>query len=197
MNYPTKKALAKEYDEHYLNNPKKWSGEARDRFCADVVKKYNPKSILDVGCGTGHSLKILGEAFPKAELFGIDISPVGCELAKQNSRAKIENVFLNKYDPGIVFDLVVCLGTVEHLKDPLESLKKIKELGKIIYLELPHNLLYSEGEEGFRRLTTRSQQLEWHYPREKWEEIIKEAGFEIVESLVGPNAAWEFIWTLK
>jgi trans-aconitate methyltransferase len=197
MKYPTKKELAKEYDEHYTKNPKKWSGEARDLFCADVVKKYDPMSILDVGCGNGHSLKVLGDAFPNAELFGIDISPVGCQLAKQNTRAKIDCVFLDKFDPDIIFDLVICLGTVEHLKDPLESLKKMKELGNLVYLELPHNLLYSEGKEGFRRLTTRSQQLEWHYTREKWEEIIKEAGFEIVESLVGPNAAWEFIWTLK
>jgi SAM-dependent methyltransferase len=198
MNYPDRKALADEYDQHYLTNPRKWSGEARDLFAVDIIKKYNPKTILDVGCGNGHTLSVLGKNLKDVELYGIDVSPVACKLATENSGAQVDCEFLSDYKPDIKFDLVICLGVAEHFKSPLAGLKKIKKLTKgICYLELPHNLLYSKGEEGFRRLTTRSQQLEWHLPRDAWEVIIKEAGFEIVESIVGPNEAWEFIWVLK
>ena len=35
----------------------------------------HPLRILDVACGTGHLLKMLGAALPEAKLFGIDLSP--------------------------------------------------------------------------------------------------------------------------
>jgi SAM-dependent methyltransferase len=197
-NYPTNKELQKEYDAYYTQNPKKWSGEARDDFAVQALLPYNPRTVLDVGCGNGHTLKKLGDAFPTAKLYGIDVSPVGCKLARQNSGAQVDCVFLADYQPGIKFDLTICLGTAEHFEKPLEGLKKIRALtSKICYLELPHNLLYSEGPVGFRRLTTRSQQLEWHLTRGEWESIIADAGFEVVEALEGPNPAWEFIWILK
>jgi hypothetical protein len=72
-----------------------------------------------------------------------------------------------------------------------------KLTGGICYLEIPHNLLYSEGEKGFRRLTTRSKQVEWHLERDDWEDIIRQSGFTIEQRLKGLNEAWEFVWTLR
>ena len=37
------------------------------------LKKNKPKTILDVGCGTGYSLVLIRSEFPDAELHGIDI----------------------------------------------------------------------------------------------------------------------------
>lgn len=37
---------------------------------------YNPRRILDVGCGTGIVSCYLGRTFPEAEVYGIDLSPV-------------------------------------------------------------------------------------------------------------------------
>jgi len=34
-----------------------------------------PFRLLDVGCGTGHLLRMLGAALPEAKLFGVDLSP--------------------------------------------------------------------------------------------------------------------------
>jgi S-adenosylmethionine-diacylgycerolhomoserine-N-methlytransferase len=35
----------------------------------------HPKSILEVGCGTGKNLLHLGRLFPEAQLYGLDLSP--------------------------------------------------------------------------------------------------------------------------
>jgi SAM-dependent methyltransferase len=187
-----------EYDKYFTDNPKKWGKTPRDEFAVNAVRKYAPKTILDVGCGNGHTLSYFGKAFPKAELFGIDISPVASDLARKNSRATVETVFLEDYHPPIKFDLVINLGTLEHIESPVDGLRKMKELtGGICYLEIPHNLLYSEGEKGFRRLTTRSKQIEWHLERDDWEDIIRQSGFTIEQSLRGLNEAWEFIFILR
>ena len=98
------------------------------------------------------------------------------------------------------FDLVFCLGVAEHVEDLLYFLKGLKrkvKSGGVCYLEVPHNLLYSKGPETYRRLTTRSKQIEWHLPRKRWERIILASGFEIVKSYTGLNATWEYIWVLK
>lgn len=194
----TRQEQAAEYDAYYTDNPKKWGKTQRDKFAVEHVRRYAPKTILDIGCGNGHTLAYFGRAFPQAQLFGIDISPVACELARKNSGAKIETAFLDEYQPGMRFDLVLNLGTLEHIPDPLDALRKMKLLtGGVCYLEIPHNLLYSPGSFGFRRLTTRSRQMEWHLPRETWEHTIREAGFVIEQRLTGPNEAWEFIWILR
>jgi trans-aconitate methyltransferase len=194
----TRAEQAKEYDDYFTANPKKWGKTPRDEFAVNQVRQYAPQTILDVGCGNGHTLAQLRKSFPVASLYGIDISPVACDLARKASGAHVENVFLEDYHPEMKFDLVINLGTLEHLESPLEGLRKMKELtGGICYLEVPHNLLYSPGEVGFRRLTTRSQQMEWHLPRNDWEAIINASGFVIEHAITGLNEAWEFIWILR
>lgn len=193
-----KKQIIREYDRHYQINPKKWSGSARDDFAADVLRGRDIKTILDVGCGNGHTLAKLKETFPAARLWGIDPSPVACDLARVNSGAQVVTTFLEDYNPGMRFDLVINLGTLEHLENPLDGLRQMHKLtGKICYLEIPHNLLYSPGAHGYRRLTTRSRQVEWHLERDEWEKLIVDSGFAIERKLTGLNEAWEFIWLLK
>jgi SAM-dependent methyltransferase len=198
MNDKTRKAVIKEYDRHYRVNPKKWGGQARDDFAVAALREWDIKTILDVGCGNGHTLAKLKEAFPLAYLWGLDPSPVACDLAHKNSGAQTVTGFLEEYNPGMKFDLVINLGTLEHLENPLVGLIKMRELtGTVCYLEIPHNLLYSPGEHGYRRLTTRSRQIEWHLERGEWEVLIQQAGFTIEKSLTGLNEAWEFCWMLK
>jgi SAM-dependent methyltransferase len=190
--------LVEEYDAYYTANPGKWAAVARVKFAWKATRHLAPTSILDVGCGNGHALEYFKGRYPEADLFGIDLSPVACDLAYKRSGAHIENVFIEDYRPGRKFDLVLCLGTAEHFTDPLAGLQAIRELvGGRFYLEIPNCLSYSPGEDGYRRLAFGSRQMEWHWPRSRWEKAIKEAGFAIEESLVGLSPSWEFVWILR
>src|SRR5438552_11224711 len=42
-----------------------------------------PRKLLDVACGTGHLLRMLGAALPGARLFGVDLSPHYLAWARQ------------------------------------------------------------------------------------------------------------------
>ena len=132
-------------------------------------------------------------------LYGIDPSNEAVRLSKERvpyGRFTTEDEF----EEIKQFDLVFCLGVAEHVEDLLYFLKGLKrkvKSGGVCYLEVPHNLLYSKGPETYRRLTTRSKQIEWHLPRKRWERIILASGFEIVKSYTGLNATWEYIWVLK
>lgn len=51
--------------------PREIARRMRERL--DYIKA-NPTHILDVGCGTGNDLKLLHKRFPKASVFGADLS---------------------------------------------------------------------------------------------------------------------------
>jgi SAM-dependent methyltransferase len=196
--FPARKELRREYDQFFTDNPGKWATAARNEFAIQAVKDLPFDNVLDVGCGNGHTLAAFGQAFPEALLFGLDISPVACELAAKNSGAHVESAFVEDYRPDAPFDLILCMGVAEHFKDPLRGLKAVRKIAAgHLYLEVPHNLAYSPGEQNYRRLSVGSHQLEWHWPRSKWEEVIEAAGFEIAKSLTGKKPAWEFVWVLK
>lgn len=191
-------SLVAEYDAYFTKDPGKWAVTARNQFAFEAVQPARPDSILDIGCGNGHTLKYLGQQYPEAALFGIDISPVAAALAIENSGADVTATFIEEYQPGRKFDLVLCMGTAEHFLDPLQGLTDIREMvGDFFYLEIPNNLSYSPGKEGYRRLSVGSRQLEWHWPRKVWDDAIRQAGFEVVKELHGLKPAWEFAWVLR
>jgi S-adenosylmethionine-diacylgycerolhomoserine-N-methlytransferase len=60
------------------------------------------KTILEVGCGTGHNLKGLAKQYPNLQLIGLDISPDMLQVAaKKLMRFSRRILFLEKpYAPG-------------------------------------------------------------------------------------------------
>ena len=48
----------------------------------DLMSKYNPKSILDVGCGCGTFYEVCRREFPDIKYFGTDYAKEAIELAK-------------------------------------------------------------------------------------------------------------------
>ncbi len=161
------------------------------------MRYITPNTILDIGCGNGHTLKFFRSKYQYAELFGVDISPEAVRLAKEKTNA---HVVCYKFEEVSLpyCDLVLCMGVGEHFLFLREFLIKLAQSGKYVYLEVPNCLSYSNvKEEGFRETTKGAGQAEWHLYRKSWEKYIKEAGFEILESIKGPNAYTEFIWMLK
>lgn len=51
---------------------------------ANLIKKYDPKRVLDVGCGNGYSTKVFATKFPSINFVGIDYSSEMISQAKNN-----------------------------------------------------------------------------------------------------------------
>ena len=194
---PTKHELIKYYDDRYRRNKTSWESDERDRLMYKHVRDEPHGTILDVGSGTGHSLKILYRRFGDAsEYHALDLSDEALKLAK----AKIPHLithqgFVESLDLDL-FDLVLCMGTAEHFIDLEVGLAKLKNISRTLYLEVPNCLAYSPGDQSFRKTAIGSHQYEWHLPRDIWEQIILGAGFEIKKEITGPIDSCKFIWLL-
>ena len=133
------------------------------KIADEIVKRINPKMVLDVGCAMG----FLVEGFRDRglEAFGIDISEYALEKVRDDLKpycriASILDPITEKYD------LIVCIEVLEHLP-PEASRKAIENLclasDDIIFSSTP----YDYGE-----VTHNNVQ-----PLEYWAELFALCGF--------------------
>jgi 2-polyprenyl-3-methyl-5-hydroxy-6-metoxy-1,4-benzoquinol methylase len=85
---------------------------------------------LDVGCGSGAVCAALANAFPKAEVVGIDPDAQSIQRAKLNApRVKFEVSDTSKFNSA-PFDLVTLCDVLHDLAQPLDTLQQIRALLK-------------------------------------------------------------------
>lgn len=111
-----------------------------------TVYDLKPKSILEVGCGEGHLLKLLYN--PDFDITGIDVDDSSISVAK-NIFKEVNNVkifnrsiySLNQDDSGA--DVVLCCEVLEHLTDPDIALSRLKSITrKYCILSVPNEPIW-------------------------------------------------------
>lgn len=193
--------LVLEYEAFYRQNPERWTADD-DAICRTVSRyKPAPERVLDVGCGNGHTLEKMRDTFPKARLYGLDLSQEALRMASDKVLGSVfEQGFVEQYDPGLRFDVITVVGVAEHFIDLEGGLVRVAGLlaeDGICYLESPNNLAYSPGTHIYRRLECGSGQMEWHLGRDEWEQLLAQAGFEVLEASCGNSVVNEFVWVLR
>jgi len=96
---------------------------------------WKSKKVLDVGCGTGFFA--YNAAKKGADVLGIDFSEEAIDIAQKkysHPNLRYEHMDVNKINDK--FDVIVSIGTLEHMDNPLQILKLFKKYlspkGKII-----------------------------------------------------------------
>lgn len=81
----------------------------RQALVYSLQRTCRPTRILEVGCGTGHNLALLGKAFPNATLVGVDLSADMLAIAHRKL-GPLAELRQQRYDRPLRegFDLVVC-----------------------------------------------------------------------------------------
>ncbi|CDN16589.1 SAM-dependent methyltransferases [Richelia intracellularis] len=92
----------------------------------DTVKVKNTRRILDLGCGTGSTTLLLKQAFPGAEVIGLDLSPYMLVRASHKSESSALDIVWrhgnaeNTAFPDSSFDLVTA-SLLFHETPPMVS----------------------------------------------------------------------------
>jgi 2-polyprenyl-3-methyl-5-hydroxy-6-metoxy-1,4-benzoquinol methylase len=92
------------------------------------IKKYETSGkLLDVGCGDGWLLKHARDY--GFEVYGVEPTLKAFEEAKKKIGENIFNSTLEEVSfKDNFFDIVISIGTIEHLKDPFSLLKEIHRI---------------------------------------------------------------------
>ena len=109
----------------------------REKLILRNLDYRSGESLLEIGCGAGAVLNILGEAFPGLRLAGIDLSDKQIEYAKSYlDRSNLNNVDLRVGDAAKLpwqddyFDRIYAMWFIEHLPNPLKVLQEARRVLK-------------------------------------------------------------------
>ena len=116
------------------------------RFIKATYKERKGLKILDIGCGTGSTIKEL-ERF--GDVLGVDIEPQALYFCKKKGVSKTilaEGNYLPCKDK--TFDLVTLFNIIEHIEDDRGFVREVhrvlKDNGKIVIATSAFNFLWSK-----------------------------------------------------
>jgi 2-polyprenyl-3-methyl-5-hydroxy-6-metoxy-1,4-benzoquinol methylase len=162
--------------------------------------------VADIGCGQGHAVNLMAQAFPASNFVGFDFSEEGAAagraeaaaLGLHNARFKVEDVALiGEHDR---FDLITAFDVIHDLARPAETLSRIhtalKPDGTFLVVDIQASskleenvehplgpLLY--GASVFHCMTVSLAQggpgLGTVWGEQKAQEMLRDAGFSSVE----------------
>jgi SAM-dependent methyltransferase len=88
--------------------------------------------VLDAGCGTGEALNwLLGEVAPTGAVTGIDLAAAHADAARLHASPQIPilqgDLLDARFSPAS-FDLIWCVNTINHLRDPAQGVERLAVL---------------------------------------------------------------------
>lgn len=184
----------KKYSAHMFE---KYQVLYRRKKVLEILNKYNPKNILEIGCGDNPIFESYNNyknfvCIEPAEMFYQE----AVNFAKGNDKIEVINDFLENKEEYLTkkkFDFIICSSLLHEVENPIALLKKIKNIAtkdSIIHLNVPNNksfhLLwaYKSGLfNNYGELTPTANKLQQHttFNIDKLKKYIKEAGLCSIE----------------
>jgi SAM-dependent methyltransferase len=126
----------------------------RHRLICDGTRLEPGARLLEVGCGVGAVLAVLGQEYPGVRLFGVDIEPQQLDFAKTHlARAGVEASLvegdaLQLPFTNESFDHVWMMWLLEHIPDAVAALREARRVlvagGAITAIEVDYSTCRAE-----------------------------------------------------
>jgi ubiquinone/menaquinone biosynthesis C-methylase UbiE len=126
----------------------------RDRLIRDGTTLEPGTRLLEVGCGVGAVLAVLGQEYPGLRLFGLDVEPRQLEFARAHLERSGVEATLAEGDaiklpfPDGAFDHVWMMWFLEHIADPPAVLREARRAlvpgGAITAIEVDYSTVRAE-----------------------------------------------------
>lgn len=128
-------------DGTYLERNPSWHAEDspwKARHCEALLASLGvrPSSICDVGCGAGGVLAAIRDAYPRAELYGFDISPTAIRLAREQHTG----IQFSEGTPEGRYDVVLVMDVVEHVEDCFGFTRDLRPHADLLLFNIPLEL---------------------------------------------------------
>ncbi len=173
----------------YLGNNPTWHVEdsawkAQQIFKIIETNNLQPKSVCEVGCGSGEILNQLYLKMPETVDFtGYEISPQAFELCKTRNKQRLNfNLGDLVRQENVYFDVLLCIDVFEHIEDYLTFLKDLQKKAKYKIFHIPLDLSVSSVLRSSPILRARQSVGHLHYfSKETALATLKDSGYEICD----------------
>lgn len=159
------------YDASFFQTIAAGSSQSAMRVLPYVIHLLNPKSIVDIGCGTGEWLKV-AQSLGVHDILGIDGKYVDRQQLKIDAHAFMSWDLTQPLNLSRKFDLAICLEVLEHLPDKVGR-RIISEITRVTNACLFSAALPNQG--GVHHINE-----QWH---EHWHEIFTAKGWLVCDIL--------------
>jgi len=183
---------ATDEQQRLLDQAEHW----RDELILSGTSLAPGTRLLEIGCGVGAVLGILGRAFPDVEITGVDVEERQLETARAHLDAlglradlRLADALHLPFEDGS-FDQVWMMWFLEHLDDPVGALREARRVlvpgGAVTAIEVDYTSVWaSPASDAFeamfaavaRTMGTRG----WNDAGSRLEGWLHEAGFERVD----------------
>ena len=175
----------------------------RHRLISDGTRLEPGTRLLEVGCGVGAVLAVLGQEFPGVRLFGVDIESRQLDFARGHlERAGLEATLLEADALALPFadesfDHVWMMWLLEHIADPPEALREARRVlvsgGAITAIEVDYSTCHAEPstpalEALFRAMVQGMAASGWSDAGTRLPGWLREAGFRELDE--GERPFW-------
>lgn len=192
----TRACQSRYLDGEYLAKNPGWHVEEaswKARLILNMIQQNHlaPKTICDVGCGTGGVLEHLQKSLDRSCAFwGFDISPQALQLAKSRANDKLHFQLI---DSGVenekLFDLILVLDVIEHVEDYFSFLRQLKTKSRHKIFHIPLDLSVQTLLRKKALLKRREMHAHLHYfTKETALEALKDTGYEVLDYFYTPRS---------
>jgi SAM-dependent methyltransferase len=125
----------------------------RHRLICDGTRLEAGTRLLEIGCGVGAVLAVLGQEYPDVRLSGVDIEPKQLEFARDHLKRAGVEATLSEGDALALpygdesFDHVWMMWFLEHIADPPEPLREARRVlvagGAITAIEVDYGTCHA------------------------------------------------------
>ena len=168
----------------------------RHRLITDGTELPTGTRLLDVGCGVGAVLAVLGQEFPGVDLTGVDIEPAQLEFAREHLERCGVDATIREGDALALpfadrsFDHVWMMWLLEHIRDAVAALGEARRVlvpaGRITAIEVDYATARAEPSTPaiqalFRAMTLGMAASGWSDAGTRLPGWLEETGFRDVD----------------
>ncbi len=171
----------------YLSKNSSWHEEDAPWKAAHIQNVLTrngvePKSICDVGCGTGAIVEILSKHYSHAMVDGFEISPHAHEMSLKRRSANLNFTLGNPFDEIRSFELCMAIDVIEHVENPFAFLRSMRPVAQWHVLHIPLDMNALAVGRGWVIMEARKQIGHLHYFSQKTAlALLEETGFTVVD----------------
>lgn len=172
--------------------------ENRTRPSRDLAQRlapFEPRRIVDLGCGPGNSTAVCFERWPNASILGLDRSPEMIQTARaSNGRIEWRVCTVEEWiETGERADLIFSNATMQWVPDHARVFPQLLERlnpGGMLAAQMPH--YEATPNRVLREMAAEARWRKW-FPEGRAAEW-RSHSLEFYHEVLAPRAAWHDLW---